>query len=483
MHDTITCTDDAPAEPGTRTVAYLVVALDCDRPELRPRRVCLDRLRRVVIGRADGRDRDADADAVNGPDATRWVTLPHRQLSARHAELTRQPHGWILEDARSKNGTWVNGRPIRQRRLQDGDLIAMGNVLLMYREQTVPDAADVQDAKPAGGALTTLHPALEHALDELRAVVASPIPVLIRGDTGVGKELVARAVHELSGRRGNFIAVNCGALPDTLIASQLFGHRRGAFSGASEDRTGFVRAASGGTLFLDEIAELGESSQVALLRVLQEREVVPLGATRPVRVDLRVIAATHQNLAARVATGRFRADLLARLTGFEIALPELRARREDLGALIACFMRELTPPGAPMVALRRSAGHALFAYSWPSNIRELRHVIAVAMALARGGDIQPAHLPERVRTGRPAPIPGMASAGPSQACYFKDDLERLMVKHQGCISEVAREMGKARQQIMRWNRKLGIDPAAYRPGVVVSAPSALEEGFAAHQSR
>jgi transcriptional regulator with PAS, ATPase and Fis domain len=203
-------------------------------------------------------------------------------------------------------------------------------------------------------------------------IAPSSVPLLVRGETGTGKELMARAIHEASERRGAFVPVNCGALPRDLLESELFGHRRGAFTGASGDRSGLVRRAHRGTLFLDEIAELPPDSQVALLRVLQEGEVRPVGACEEITVDVRIVAATHQDLRERIASGRFREDLYARIAGFEITMPPLRERREDLGMLIATLLvpsprdRDQLVPAAravmagldePLSAARRGSAH------------------------------------------------------------------------------------------------------------------------------
>jgi len=181
---------------------------------------------------------------------------------------------------------------------------------------------------------------------------------VIRGHSGTGKEVLARAVHELSGRRGRFVAVNCGGLVESLVQSELFGYRRGAFSGATEDRPGVIRTANAGTLFLDEIGDMPSSSQAVLLRVLQEREVKPLGATEPIAVDIRVMSATHCDLEGLIAAGDFRADLYARLSGFEFRLPPLGERREDIGLLTARLLERAVP--GVQLELSPDAARALF---------------------------------------------------------------------------------------------------------------------------
>src|SRR5207302_1217977 len=189
------------------------------------------------------------------------------------------------------------------------------------------------------------------------------------GETGTGKEVIARAIHAASRRPGAFVAVNCGALAPNLVESELFGHKKGAFSGATEDHNGLVRAADKGTLLLDEIGDLPVPTQAALLRVLQQREVLPLGTTKPMPVDLRVVAASHRDLEAEVGAGRFREDLWSRLAGYTAQLPALRDRREDLGLLVAALLARLVQTRP--IRFTSEAGLALVQYDWPRNVREL----------------------------------------------------------------------------------------------------------------
>jgi len=290
-------------------------------------------------------------------------------------------------------------------------------------------------------------------------VPLSPVSVVLHGESGTGKEVVARAIHELSGRAGAFVAVNCGALPDTLVESELYGHKKGAFSGALEDRPGLVRSADRGTLFLDEIGDLPLPAQAAFLRVLQEREVMPVGATRPVPVDFRLVAATHRNLEALADKGDFRPDLLARISGFTVTLPPLRARREDLGLLVGALLRRLAPEKAAQVTLACDAARALCRHAWPLNIRELQQCLSVSAALSPRGVIEAEHLP----------IASAAASRPAVAERELDDPEALrktlvalLEQHRGNISYVARDLGKARMQIHRWMRRFNLDPDAFR---------------------
>jgi transcriptional regulator with GAF, ATPase, and Fis domain len=299
-------------------------------------------------------------------------------------------------------------------------------------------------------------------------VARSALPVVFSGESGTGKEILARAVHTLSGRSGAFVAVNCGALPETLVETELFGYRKGAFSGANEDRPGLVRSADQGTLFLDEIGDLPLPSQAAFLRVLQEREVLPVGGTRPIAVDVRLIAATHRDLDALVAEDRFRQDLFARISGLKVTLPPLRERREDLGLLIeALLARTGAPPDHGV--FDALAARALFRYDWPLNIRELERALAQAVVLAGDAPIGCEHLPDAVADALAPPSaddeplePEAEAASGDEESRLREELTRLLREHRGNISAVARAKGKARMQIQRWCKRFRLDPESFR---------------------
>ena len=229
------------------------------------------------------------------------------------------------------------------------------------------------ETRVSPGGLVAASEAMDRLVRRIRRVAPAPVPALIWGETGTGKELVARALHEASGRDGPFIAENCGALAESVLASELFGHERGAFSGAVASRRGVFEVAHGGTLFLDEVGELPPSVQVSLLRVLQEGEVRRLGAERTIPVDVRVVAATHRDLTAEVAAGRFREDLLYRLRVATLEVPPLRERPADIDALIPHFARRLDREDPVLTPAARDALHA---YRWPGNVRELRAEVA-----------------------------------------------------------------------------------------------------------
>ncbi|HEY3586603.1 MAG TPA: sigma-54-dependent Fis family transcriptional regulator, partial [Myxococcaceae bacterium] len=353
-----------------------MVALACDRPLEAPRAVELTGAGEVWLGRAP----------PEAPSGVVRLSFPDDRMSALHARLRRVLGRWVIEDAGSKNGLRVRDTPQRRAVLNPGDSIECGQTFLVFDEYP---AEETPPALPPGAAelgCQSFHPDLLAGWSALARVAPTRVPVMLQGETGTGKELAARALHTWSGRGGPFVAVNCGALPEQLAESELFGVRRGAFTGAVEDRPGLVRSSSGGTLLLDEVGELPSLLQVKLLRVLQENEVQPVGAAQPVRVDLRVVTATHRDLAALVEEGGFRRDLFARLTGLEVEIPPLRDRRVDLGLLIPALLRRAGAPAA--VHFSREAGRALFHWSWPHNVRELEKALALAVALAGDGRIE-----------------------------------------------------------------------------------------------
>lgn len=298
--------------------------------------------------------------------------------------------------------------------------------------------------------------------EELGRVARTSMPVLITGETGTGKEEAAHFVHHLSARKGPFLPINCAAIPNELMESELFGHVRGAFSGALKDEPGLVRSAQYGTLLLDEIGDLPASAQATLLRVLQENEVLPVGSTRPTQVDVRVIAATHRSLDDLIERGEFRHDLYARLAGYTFTLAPLRERLADLGLLVAALLSSGKLEARGGLRLHRKAARAMLRHDWPMNVRELEQCMRAASALAEDGLITAEDLPAAV-----AATLGMADLTDDDAPDAGDEELRreLLVRiadAKGNVSEVARAMGKARQQIQRWMRKFAIDPAAYR---------------------
>ena len=331
-------------------------------------------------------------------------------------------------------------------------------------------------AGPDGGpALVGHSPAIIEVMKTLARVAPSQATVLLFGETGTGKELVARTLHRFSGRSDQrFVAVNCSALAEGLLESELFGHVRGAFTGAATARPGLFREADHGTLFLDEIGDISPALQARLLRALQEHEIVPVGSETAVRVDVRVLAATHRDLPDLVRQGRFREDLYYRLNVVTLTLPPLRARRQDIPLLIDHFLRELTSRhGRGPVAVDPEAQRRLLAYGWPGNIRELQNVLERAMLLAEQDVIGPEHLTPMVRgAAGSAPDSPLAPAGgdpdagaPAQAGEAErlqslDEIERrhvlrMLTAMRGNRDETSRVLGISRRtlsrMIQRWN--------------------------------
>jgi DNA-binding NtrC family response regulator len=247
--------------------------------------------------------------------------------------------------------------------------------------------------------IVAVHPSMRRAVELTMRAAASDAPVLLRGESGTGKELFARALHDESRRReGPFVAVNCSAIPETLLEGQLFGYRRGAFTDAREDRRGLIQEADGGTLFLDEIGDMPAAAQGKLLRVLQEREVHPLGAPAPVPVDVRIVAATHRDLESLVRQSCFRQDLYYRLNVIEIPIPPLRERPEDFVPLVAHLLDKHAPRlGRTGATLSNEAMDLLRSYAWPGNARELENVVERSLVLGRDAVIGVRDLPERLR--------------------------------------------------------------------------------------
>jgi DNA-binding NtrC family response regulator len=448
---------NAPARPPR-----LFVVLEADRPLARGARYSLVGVKTVTLGRGPARDgsRSDDGQAL-------VVSLPGKWISSRHATLRAAGDEWIVEDAGSRNGTFVNGQRITSAVVREGDVLEVGRVFLLVRGAPAAEGPierdEDGDVASAPFGLRTLLPELEEGYAALARVARRSVaPILLLGPTGSGKEVLAREVHAQSARSGAFVAVNCGALPPALVESLLFGHVKGAFSGADRDEPGFLRAAERGTLLLDEIGDLPPSSQAALLRVLQEREVVPVGATRALKVDVRVVAATHRPLPSLLASGAFRADLLARLKGYTHRLPSLRERMPDFGVVLADVLEQVATGSARELTLAPDAARALLAYEWPHNIRELYQAMSSAVALAAGNVLEARHLPDDVCSPALDAAAPAEEASPAEDVALRDQLITLLHAHHGNVTAVARALGKGPTQIHRWTRRFQIDVEAYR---------------------
>ena len=332
---------------------------------------------RLALILPDGRRLPIAQPVVIGTAAEADLRLEDPWVSRRHCVIEPRETGVLVRDLASTNGTLVNGVRVPHAELRPGVIITVGETRLRVALDQKVDAAIVGDSA-----------VMQQLRGEIARLAGLPLPVLILGETGTGKELVAQALHDQSGRRGNFVPVNCGSVPRELVESELFGHERGAFTGADARRAGLFQEADGGTLFLDEIGELPEQLQPRLLRALESGVIRPVGSSRELRVHVRVVAATHVNLERAVAAGRFRRDLLYRLNAAVITTPPLRARRADIPLLVERILREEAAHGL-RCRVSEAAMAALLQHSWPGNVRELKNVLRRAAAL--GGAVLEPH--------------------------------------------------------------------------------------------
>jgi two-component system, NtrC family, response regulator AtoC len=335
----------------------------------------------------------------------------------------------------------------------------------MERERLRADVqrleSELSSLRQSADAIVGSSPAMRAALDMARKVAPHSATVLVSGESGTGKELVARLIHRESPRAsGPFVAVNCGAIPEALLESELFGHVKGAFTGATRDKAGLFEEAHNGTLFLDEIGELPAALQVKLLRALQEGDVRRVGSTEATVVDVRVIAATNRDLEADVASGRFRADLFYRINVVAIALPPLRERSEDLPELAQFFLARhaarmgLTPHGISPAAMRTIAEHA-----WPGNVRELEHAIERALVMTGGAAIEPSDLPALARStdGRPGATDGTLSVKRQTTELEKSLIQRALERTRGNRTRAARLLELSHRALLYKIREYGLE--------------------------
>lgn len=397
----------------------------------------------LVVGRA----------AAEGPFRLADDPLASRKHARFHARGAEPP---TVVDLESHNGVFINGRRVAEAELADGDLVRVGSTLFVFRRRQ-PTQLDYPVPSLVGGS-----PAIQTLRLAIGRVAARPDHVLIQGPTGTGKELVAQAIHDASGRKGRFVAVNCTSLSENLAESQLFGHVAGAFTGAVKPHDGHIRAAEGGTLLLDEVGDMDKRVQPKLLRALEQHEVHPVGATTAVRFDARVLAATHVDLADAVRRGDFRADLFARLAQLTLRVPALAERREDILAILARRIGERR--------IAADLAERMVAHDWPLNVRELA---ALAVNLLTWGQEAPILSLEHAQGRLPDPAgatpepgdvagqhgeePGADASADRAAPPDVAELKALLDRHGGNIAAVARAVGRSRTQIYRWMQKLGLD--------------------------
>jgi DNA-binding NtrC family response regulator len=425
------------------------------------------------------------AGVVVGADASADVQLTDSAVSRRHCSIVPARDGFDVTDLGSRNGTYVDGVSIKRATLPVGTVLRVGGSLL----QLVPAEEELHippSSRTSFGGMVGKSAAMRQVYALLERASASRASILLLGESGTGKELAARAVHDHSPRRGGpFVVFDCGASTDTLIESDLFGHVKGAFTGAHGDRPGAFERAHEGTLFLDEIGDLPLPLQPKLLRLLETGEVTPLGSRRTERFDVRVVAATHRDLDEEVARGTFRGDLYYRLAVVEVYLPPLRQRLDDVETLVSLFLERegRTRPGT----VRGANLDKLLGYGFPGNVRELRNIVTRAIALsppdapfsempmllrgalARGGSGLD---PLCARADRPF----QEAKAELLARFEREYLGDLMQRSSGNVSHASRGSGIERKHLYRLLRKAGLlPPAAARAGAEGDAEADGEE--------
>jgi DNA-binding NtrC family response regulator len=337
--------------------------------------------------------------------------------------------------------------------------VAVNRVL---RHRASSSTRDADPAFDASAIVTTESSPMQAALRCARKVAPTEATVLILGESGTGKELIARAVHDQSARPGPFVPVNCASIPESLLESELFGHEKGAFTGALARHDGLVHAANGGTLFLDEIGELSQAAQARLLRMLQQREVRRVGAQMAEAVDIRLIAATHRNLPTLVERQEFRADLYFRLKVVEIELPPLCERGDDILALAEVFIgRAAEKLGRPPLELSPGAANAIEQYKWPGNVRELQHAVERAVILHESGPITE----DLLGLPRSSPPKHVAQGAAGEDPSLEGYLRRFVLSHQDQLSEteLAKRLGISRKTLWERRQRMGIPRRESRP--------------------
>lgn len=376
------------------------------------------------------------------------VPLTDPTVSRRHAEIVVENDRYLLRDLGSTNGTYVDNVRVEQAYVEPDSVIRVGRSEIRLLTSEVSDTASGFEGLYGQG------PVMKQVFELIEKVAASPLIVLIAGETGTGKELVARAIHRRSSRSaGPFTVVDCSAIPENLMESELFGHERGAFTGASSSRKGAFELADGGTLFLDEVGELGPQLQPKLLRVLERQEIKRVGASRPTQVDVRVLAATNRNLKKEVKEGAFREDLYYRLSVLEVSLPRLRDRQDDIPLLVGHFMKQSVAGSNKRIS--PAAMELLTSYEWPGNVRQLRNVIERALLMCEGNEI----LTEVLRPLLPAPVSSNTGAFPREASLTdieKKAIESALRASRGNKTAAAKRLGIAYSTLYEKIKKYGL---------------------------
>ena len=414
----------------------------------------------LVVPRAAGPERvPVDGTLLVGKHPDNDVVLDAPGVSRYHLELRAEPDRVVVRDVGSKNGTFFDGARVTEVRVGAGATVRVGGpgglalgIEVVARPQLAPSARD------AFGPLIGEAPAMRQVFAILERTAASDVTLLVTGETGTGKELVARAVHEASPRRGGpYVVVDCGAIPENLIESELFGHVPGAFTDARDTRKGAFELADGGTLFLDEIGELPLDLQPKLLRAVESRTIQRLGEGQRRKVSVRLVAATHRDLTAEVQAGRFRQDLYFRLAVVNVQLPPLRERGQDVLRLAEHLLTELG--AADALRFEGEVAHALMTYAWPGNVRELRNAIERALHLGAEhalpmGDAEPP--PSAMMAGEAPDLPFKEAKAQIVSAFERAYVERLIERHGGNISAASRDAGIDRNYLYRLLEKHGL---------------------------
>lgn len=443
-------------EPQTKSISVERIELEVDRPQGKTTVVC-EHLP-ITFGAAGHNS----------------IPITHDPYVSRmHCQIESTPHGLVLRDLESRNGTWWQGQRVSTHTLPERGEFLVGKTAVRYHVRIEKEPL-TPTAKHRCGELFGTSRAMQEIFALIDRVAPSDATVLISGESGTGKELLARALHASSGRAPRqFTAINCGAIPATIIESELFGHERGAFTGATNQHRGVFEQASGGTLFLDEIGEMSLDLQTRLLRVLETRTVRRVGGTQEIPVDVRIIAATHRNLAQSVQSGAFREDLFYRLYVVPIDIPPLRERIEDIAMLADHFLQVLRSPGRSYT-WTAAAKRKLLQHSWPGNVRELKNTIERALL----------HAPEDTideQIIQFAPIAGNAASAITTVATPSEDAlylpgkglrhhERQVIEHairtsHGNVTRAAKTLGIARSTLWAKVREFAVDVSVYRPQI------------------
>ncbi len=414
------------------------------------------------------------------------VVLEDDTVSRYHCRIVQEDDAYVVVDLNSTNGTHINGVRIREAFLSPNVILCVGNTNIRF--SPIDEEVPIEPTKAERlGNIVGRSVKMREIFDILAKIAPTAATVVIEGETGTGKEVVAQTIHQMSPRKDKpFIVFDCGAVPESLIESELFGHEKGSFTGAIMTRKGLFEMAQGGTIFLDELGELSTDLQPKLLRVLEQREVRRVGSNEAIPIDVRVVAATNRSLEDEVKAGRFREDLFYRLSVVRLFLPALRARREDIPLLVNHFLDtmecNLDPDGTRILkGIAPDAMRALIAYEWPGNVRELSNMVQHACSFAESDSLQLEDLPGYITEGSGSGVNGLLPDAPADqwthvpaktelqeepfkqakekwiSTFERDYISELLARHQGNISQAAREADIDRKYFRKLMNKYDIE--------------------------